>query len=786
MKQSHMHRFNRPRGPARVLAAAAALLLLFSACGQPDGVAATTLQAGKKPPAADAPGKGPHTAAPITPTSKSVVESGWLQLYLDDASKTVAVGGYVDKEWYTLPQIASTPLANAGACAVEADIVVNGHRLTLNSQDHAVAYGSAKARLIKDRGGSVQGVQVNYLLTPDAQTAAKEKFSKSDVAFLIYVRYTLQDGNFYVEADWNNASGNANAFIESIGLMERFGALRSPGPEDFLLLPDGGGALLYPARAEAKPAFSQTADLRFAVYGDDPSNPLRENNSDALLCRDSEGNALSAHVAAYGACRGHGAFVAVIEKGASLVAITAKQSIPGEAGVRQSAVGPRFTITPTAVGEDGTIYRALRSYGGAGKDDDAGPLPLRICYRFFSGSSDEKNPLAMFNSMAMACREQLINMADSGVLSSTKTVRSASSGLLPLHLTLLGAAPDEKQRTRVLTTFDQATDILARLKTRGVDSVNIRYLNALRGGWRQAEPEQLSPLWRLGGKKGLADLQAFCKAKGLSLFLDARILPTRKRALQALDIEGNSLGNPLGRPLALRGIEGVKKSVRALLGRLSPLETAGVSLADAGGVLYADYAGEGLSREQALEQLGKCLPSLSAQWAVMLDTGFFHAVRYADVLANLPLAPQLRASGGGSPRYMAVPLLPMVLHGSLDYSGQAINLLEDEQDRKQAFLRGVAYGACPALVWSATSRGEGDPLYFDPQMEDALTYYTRANAALGDLRTDRITAYSYDAENKVATATYSNNVMICVNFGAKEVKAAGNIQVPPGDFVRIG
>jgi len=700
-----------------------------------------------------------------------VARSGWLELFLDDASKTVSIRSHSEAEWSTLPRSGGTPQANAGACAVEADIYAHGHKITLNSQDHSVSFGGAAASNVKDADDG-EGVEVAYTLTPDAATAGRAltgELTAGDIAFLVRVRYTLLEGNLRIQADWENLSHNPNAFIASLGLMERFGALRNPGPNDFFLLPDGCGALLYPAWD----ADGQVDDLRFAVYGNDPSIP-------------GGGDALRANVAAWGV-RGQGAgFVAVAEQGAALCEIVARQSIPGE--IPQSAVGPRFTVTPVALREDGTASRrAPASYGEAGRGG-----AFIVTYRFFHGD------IANFNTMATACREQLIS---SGVLSSTKTVRD-DTGLLPLELTLLGMGP-ARFGQKPLTTFKQAQDILMRLKNKGVNSVHVRYQSALRGGWLQRAPERLSLLQRLGGARDLEPLQDYCKAKGFTLFLDVRAYSAKGAFVpKAENIAGQALrAVPRGYPwdagnhmLPLRAASSFTRASRAILTRLGKLNTGGVALGGVGSRLYADYSGGGTTRIEAVERLDRLLPALSARWSVMLDTGDFYAVRYADVIVSLPLEPQLRMSDS---RYMAVPLLPILLHGNADYSGAPLNLSDNP---KATLLRSIAYGACPAFTWTAD---EDDPalagLFFENQLDTfepqsdgtlpsqldyALKAYNLSNAALAGLRSARITEYSADPAIGVSVTRYSNGAAVYVNHSNTE-KTLDDITIPSMDFVRV-
>jgi len=716
------------------------LALAFSACGT-GGAAIISLQVQGSAPDVASADRGPHFAAPLTADSDVLAQSGFLELILDQRSMTANIRGFAEAEWFTLPQVSATPRANLGAAAVTLDIIVNGRPITLNSQDHAVYWENVTTEEIPD------GVQVNYLITPNAETAARaDELTKDDVAFTVMVRYFLQNGVFFVEADWENTSGNPNAFIQTLSLMDRFGTLRNPGADDFLLLPDGGGALLFPARATHENDFYDGADLYFSVFGEDLASPITRQHDEQRINADHRGNVLAANVGVFGAQQGAQSFAAVIERGAAAATIVARQNIPGEANVRQSSVGAQFTITPTLISGN-TVHRAANSLGGQGSET----FPLRISYRFFFGAT------AQFSDMATAMRTQLIN---AGILPSIIRTVPNPSWPLPLNLTVLGTQPQGRTR-QTLTTFDQALDMLTRLQARGVGNVNVRYVGAL-----TANPQRMRPLYRLGGQSDLAALQAYCLATNFSLFLDADMLPGRG----AVDLAGNNI--------PLRNTDGMTQSVRGFINRLDNLNV-NVSLGDGAAMLYADHA-HGYTRCDVAAHLKDILPSLAAQGAqVMVDTGFFYAISAANVVVNLPMAPQLRTSPRreASPRYQSVPLLAMLLGNSVDFSFPSINLQSNEEEH---FLRSVAFGASPAFTWAA----DGHERYrFEEQVELVVEYYTRANAVLGDLRQHHIVFYEFDSESQVSTTRFSNGAVIHVNFSNSDV-AMHEFSIPARDFIR--
>jgi hypothetical protein len=689
---------------------------------------------------ADPPGSGSYTITAPAADTPALASSNFVSLYLDEKTMNILVRGSFGEDgastlWSPLGLLPTSPAK--GAAAAEITAVLNGSRVTLNTQDHSVSYGRATHESIKN------GVRVVYNIFPNKTAAAKKTLEGNDIGFSLSMNYTLESGNLRVTADWASLTENPNAYIESVRVMERFGALNKPTATDFILLPDGSGALLYPAVAGGTAA--EGSELRFPVYGEDV--PVQQPSG-------------TASVGAFGAKQGQAAFVAVIEQGAPAATVVARQSIPGEH--LQAAVYAEFLITPTllpgdigAMEQDGGI-RAAKGYAPA--DGEPG---ICLRYRFLFGDNANES------TMANAIREELIGI---NLLSSTKTV-DHPEGALPLSLTLYG------EMGYPATTYDDARGILDSLERAGVAALNLRYNSAFSDDTsKPLQTEKLAPLRSLGGKDAFEALQEDCADRSYDLFPNVQLLALGKLSKKygARNILG---GVKEINSIPFRSVQTVPAALDALLKRVSKYGTAGIALGDIGQLLFSDYAGGGTARAQAARQIAQTLPPISAQWRVMLSGGYFHVVRTADVILDLPLSPLLSTEDTG--RYRAFPLLPILLHGSADYAGKALNA---QQDPEEAFLRSVAYGACPAIEWYANAdpgeRGKTENkflLYTLQQQDAAMRYYERANQLLGDLRGVRILRHTkltgIAGDTRGVTATeYANGVVIYVNYNETAIK----------------
>ncbi len=698
--------------------------------------------------------------------SDSLQTSGLLSLFIDKSSYSIVVReGSTEKNWYTLPISTAIEDSNCdySAAAVSLKVVSGADVYYLNSQDNSVAYGTASYESVTE--GKSKGIAVSYIIAPDKNTAVKDKFDKKDIAFEVVLTYMLKDGNLYVTANHKNLTGNKNVCIEDMGVLEFFGANRyvsekKDGGHDFILIPDGSGALIYTDVLE-----EDFQPVELAVYGEDYS----------LV---TEPGKLSAGIAAYGARQGNGAFATIIEKGDAIATIKAdKQN--GKTGF--NIVGASFKITPVmnvTTGDKTRQYVAAESY-----NDD-----IRLCYKFFSGSN------ASYSSMAVACREQLIR---NNVL-STKTV-DAEDEALPFNLTLVGAVPGGRVKNlKYMTTFSEAIDMLEQIKAKGIDNINVRYTGIMSGGVNQASVLNSRVLSRLGGKKDLERLYEYMASKKMGLYIDVNLITSNindafKGGKSAVSLSGDRiyglfenkfykyLGGSEKFNRSFLKLSKLENSVITLLNNTRKMNYTGFCINDCSTLLYSDYSGKSaVNRQAASEEMFKQLIPLSTNKSVMVNTGNFYALRGADHIINIPLDTQREKTKS----YIAIPFLQMILHGTADYSGTPINEAEDET---RLALKYVEYGACPSYEWSyremSSDETKYEPYFFSEHLADGVKFYQKANEALADLRSSRIVEHYMISEGFYCTE-YGDGEVIYVNYNDTP-RTINGLTVEAEDFLRI-
>lgn len=692
---------------------------------------------------------------------QQVGKSGLIELLFDESTYSVCVADLShddsEKLWSALP-------TQENSCAATATLeIVSGDTLyKLNTQDNSVSFQNAQCSFADD------ALSVTYILTPDSATAHKEKYEKGDIAFKLVVNYQIKDGSVYVDAKYENLVEDSAAKLTKLSLLDFFGSYSEPQQGDYIFVPDGSGALIKTDTRDD----SFDSELSFPVYGGDAASGHANSGT---------ANAL---IPAYGMKQGNNAFVTVINSGDAIATVNADRV---RGGNELYEAGVSFDITPCTESK-GKFYMSSESYDG----------DIGLCIRFLGGSN------ADYTGMAAAAREQLIRERKL----STRTVEEQE--YLPLDLTVIGVSDDtlfsfkrlNLRKEKTFTDFEQALDMLTRMKSKGINSIKLRYKGALSGGADQSSIMTASLLARLGSRSDLKDLVEYVNAQNMEMYLDVDLLSAAKSdSFSSGKTAGSIFGkkaeyNAANRASAtlgkeayakrLLGIKYVEKSTVELLSNTRFSQFTGFCLNDVGSLLYSDYK-NGFNRQESAEMISEQLPSLTANMKLMTDTGNFCVIKNVSFISHLPSSASQSRSA-----YVSVPFLQLVLHGIVGYSGEPLNFSEDT---KTSFLRCVEYGASPAYEWTYSSTyadkknksgedgAEASGVYYENWIASASEQYERADAALKDLQASRMTSHS-EIMNGVFCTEYDTGAKIYVNYTDSDVTVSG-ITVPAGDFLRI-
>lgn len=679
--------------------------------------------------------------------TQKATASGLIELYVDPETNSLAVyDTSLDQFWTALPLLDSLTQGEkmlSEASMVSVKVIGGTDIYELNSQDNSVEYNKASYSLTEN------GALFIFDIFPDKKTAEKEKLSKNDIGFRINIDVSLKDGSMIVNSSHENITGNPDARIESIDILNYFGAYNDTKESDFILVPDGCGAIIKTSVYD-----ESFEDLSFAVYGNDPSISAAANST--------------ATIPAFGVKHGNSSFISLIQKGDAVATIKAEKA---KTLSEYNRIYTSFLITPV-IYENNTLYISKKQ-----TVED-----ISLCYRFLSGNN------ATYAGLASACREQLIR---NSVL-STKTTETGS--YLPFFLTVSGAGIKKTnvfQYTSTLTTFEQAQDMLSRMKSKGINNINLRYCGIFGGGVNSRDINSANTLTRLGGEKELNNLYDYISAQKMNLFIDINLLSsssgfTSENAINLNKKSGEympeiSADDFMGTKISdrkYRKTDSLKETVINVLSKFRDYSFSGFSLNDVGSLLYSDYSDSGYLRQESAENIKSSIATLSTGRKTMAVFGNFYMLKNIDSVINLPITAKAANSGA----YVSVPFVQLILHGIVDYSGEPINTRNNPEE---TMLKHIEYGACPHFSWNYNSRGieENDLYYYDNSINYAAEFYAQANELLKDLRDARITDH-YEVQDGVFCTEYDTGTMIYVNYTDTDCQIHG-IVVDAGGYFRV-
>ncbi|WP_366345842.1 DUF5696 domain-containing protein [Paenibacillus amylolyticus] len=584
-------------------------------------------------------------------------------------------------------------------------------------------------------------------------------------SFVISVEYRLEQGALVVSVPLSQIQESGQYRIRNIDLLAYFGAADTKG-EGYMLVPDGSGSLIHLNNGK-----TQEEQYVQRVYGADPN--------DNSLSRPQVSE--SAHMPVFGLKNGENAWFAVIEKGDGIASISA------DIGGRQNSYN-HVHATFSLRGEDELeMYTSqkMQEIQLLGEEPYRGDIQVR--YHFLHGED------ASYSGMARLYQRQLI---DQDVLKPL-----AEQTELPFYVDVLGAV-DKKasflsvpyRTTLAMTTYEQATEMAAKLQQNGVNRVQMRYQGWFGGGISHHTPTQVKLDNEVGSRSELQALSAKLEQSGGALYPDVafqhiyhddmRFAPSSDAA-RFVTKETAELYpyNP-----ALNRMDQSKDSyyllsaaklpyvVSEFTDQFNQLDLGGLSLRDLGQVLTSDYrdsrvihreTAKNIVKEQ-LGQLAQSYPNL------MVSTANSYAWGSAQHVVNVP---------AGSSRFNItdeeVPFYAMVIHGYMNYAASPMNTSGDQDLRKQ-LLRSLELGAAPYFQWTyepssrlkLTNYDSAYATEYSYWVDDAIALYKQADEVLGNLANEKILRHER-IQQGVVRVTYTDGTTILVNYNADAVTVDG-------------
>ncbi|WP_128655484.1 DUF5696 domain-containing protein [Paenibacillus sp. 598K] len=577
--------------------------------------------------------------------------------------------------------------------------------------------------------------------------------------------YQIEDDELRVSISGEGLQYPASMHIQSISLLPFFGA---SGQEDegYIVVPDGSGSLIRFNNGR-----TYAAPYRTLLYGGDGAISQLANRQQAMEAR----------LPVFGMSYGDRGFMGIIESGDAVAAVEA--DVSGRLNAYNN-VYPTFTIYNY---EEVTLSNGWRSSTIKRFQQEPFRGDIAVRYQFLE---EDRNG---YPDMAASYRDYLVRTTGMAPLEDDTGV--------PFYVELIGGIPKQKfflgipyQAYEPLTTFEQAAEILGQMQDAGIDNIKLRYTGWFNNGIHHNTPSGIKVDRKLGGSKGLRELQAVAEAADVALYPDASFQEAAPRARgfsrssQASRFISNKVAAVYPYATATYGQDldadpGYIVSPKALpsivdgfIADYRRTGLTGLSLRDFGSELNGDYnragvidreAAKGIVREQ-LARLGEAAEEL------LIEGGNAYAAPYARHIVDAPMT-----SSGFNITDESIPLFQLVYHGYVSYAGTPWNLA-DNQDARINFLQALESGAGLHYTWfhaeaSAIKMTGFDHYYsadYRSWLDEAARQYRELDEAIGDVSGQPIVDHRRVAEGVYKT-TYDGGKTVVVNYNDAAVEVDG-------------
>lgn len=643
---------------------------------------------------------------------KEAMKTTYASLFYDEATSAVAVS--------TGESVFNSFSASAAGGKNASIINVslrdeNGSIYVMNSTDNSVAFDSFEISAEKNK------LTFKFSLFADKKSA-ENKGNKSALAEIPVV-FSLVNGAFKVSVNTREIKCADRMCVEKISLLPGLFSVDVPEDNMAYTIPEGSGAeILLDVVTEEELAET------LCVYG-----------SDVTFSEYSAG----ANLPCFSFFNGKTLSSVVIDGGDALSQITVKRNKNG-GGMLYN------TFVVTSFGKvNGELLRGETYNGELSQlyyiDDDNG--------------SD-------YNQLASVVRDLLI---EKQYLPSEFSNKFAD---LPFFVNVIGSYNGKKES--VYTTFEDSAEIVALLKSRGVRSTALRFSGGLTDGISEDNKKQYKLNKNLGD---VDDYNEFCNIateNNGSAWLDINLMSTpAKEGAFGYKLNGrisDLLGGAVSKSSNL-GYNKVYSNISSAYKFMDNFENSNVCLNDASFLLYTDID-SGIGRQTALDTLRDKLEALGVGGGIMLDSPAVYLMNSADAVFDMPEKSSLEKFDGVS----SVPLLQMVLHGSVCYGTSSVNISDNPTD---AILKAVEFGAAPSFTFTYNDGGDLD---YGPYASQVAKFYSDVKQIM-PLMDMQITNHE-KVVSGVYKVVYDYSKTVYVNYNPSVVEVDG-ILISAKDYVII-
>ena len=592
----------------------------------------------------------------------------------------------------------------------------DGNSYIMNSTDNSVAFGTFG---VISQNNTRTNIRFDFY--PDA-TASKKGFKGAAVYASVTVSLNYEYNNFKASVNTKDIMLPDGFYVEKLSIMPGLFSVSEATGDEFYTLPDGCGAVIDLSAVSEKPL---VADL--GMYG-----------SDVSFFEYEQGAALP--------------FLAFTKKDCIVNTIIGNGDGLSEISFKRFEKGGGYlynTFNITACGMIDGKFVAGEPYEGE----------LSQIYVI----TQEKG--ADYNNIAEQVRDNLVSR---GYLPREMKDKFVD---FPFFVNVLGSADGKTQET----TFEDAAEITALLKSRGVRNVALRFSGAGKNGLSSDSDYADTFSKKLGGKAGFSEMAGNIVEQGNSAWLDLNVYTdnSRKNGTDVMVYEMPSkFAGFAVEQFSLNSTRKVNNIVSECYNVIADIESTDVCLNDASMVLYTDLSGKN-NRQDVLSNMREKSGALNANSSLMLSYPATYLLSNADAVFSVPDTSILSNNRGVT----AVPIMQMVLHGSLVYGSSYMNVTN--LSAEDALLRCVEYGSAPAFLFTHNSQSN---LNYNVYASYTAQLYARAKKLL-PVMDMKMTSHEVVIDG-VYKITYDYSKVVYVNYNPSVVEVNG-VMISAKDFVVI-
>ena len=602
------------------------------------------------------------------------------------------------------------------------------------------------------------------------------------LSITIPLEYRLTDKGLEATVKAADIEEHGNVYISQIDVLQFFGAASNKA-QGYILVPDGSGALINLNSGNQATAYNQ------AIYDIDP---VAQNY---VVIEETE----CARLPIFGIKADDNAIFARITAGDAIASVNA--DVAGKLNNYNYAYAS-FNVREKEL---------LNMFGVQGSKSDIQvvekslyKIDLSVSYSFLTKDD------ASYSGMARTYRKQLI---DEGILKETNQSES-----VPLYLDIIGGVEQKKHIMGIpyegvcaMTTYDEASEIVDNLYDSDITNLRLNYQGWFNGGIYHDVADKIKLIGSVGSKSDLESLNKKLEDKGGKLFMDVafqKVSHESKRFTSVLEASKYYSGYvvELGAtdPSTVRQTSNLEwydemiyymispkflnRYVDKFASKITKYDVSGINLTDLGSVLTSDKKRSELINRQQAENIviGQYEKLAETKKNLMETGGNEYSLKYVSDIIDAPTS--------YSAYYIIdeqVPFYEMVIHGSISYSGEAFNLMDDDLD-DDFVLNCIEYGIAPRFTLSYkdpskmkyTSSADKYSVLYTTWLDKAKEMYGNINEALKDVDGSAMINHE-KLDNGLIKVDYENGKTIYINKTSQDITVDGNT-VKAKNYLKTG